>query len=274
VVAYLSKLSPEQRAALLARVETPDPAAAQENVRAPLASITDVDESAIEGSPSITDDETLFDLREPKRAVAKVTMASIPPPLPSRARSPRRLISGPRMSHPELVDAVSSHLPDLSFFETVAEAASFCLVTAMKVIPSLAGLALVRDDEQGGYIVVYAKGPRGFEVVRSRVPEEDPVVHAALAQGAPVAIEYGSQRVPLPRHAVFGDPWTVFVAAAESDHRCLATIELVDPIDGRALGESARRVLTTVTKHLAEFARARPSRIGNVFAPEQLGLQD
>lgn len=61
-----------------------------------------------------------------------------------------------------MADVVTS-LADLSFFGTAATAASFCLVTAMRVIPSLAGLALVRDYEKGGYLVVYARGVAAHE---------------------------------------------------------------------------------------------------------------
>ena len=200
--------------------------------------------------------------------------STIPPPLPSRARRYRSPISTPPTSHPELLDEVVAALDDLPSFETMVEAVSCCVVTAMQAIPSLAGLAVMRDDERGGYVVVYARGPRAYEVVRTRVPEDDAAVVAALTSGGPVSIEYGSDRAPPERHALFGDPWTVFVAPAQSSERCLGVIELVDPIDGRAMGDSARHALATIARGLAEFAKGRTLSYDRVFAPEHLGLED
>jgi hypothetical protein len=212
--------------------------------------------------------------------------STIPPPLPSRAfrlaraNRHRAPIMTPRTSRPELLDGVVTALEDLAFFETMVEAASFCLVTAMRAVPSLAGLALLRDEATemgGGYVVVYARGPRGYELVRTRVAEDDPAIGAALVRGGPVALEYGAGRTPPPRHTAFGDPWTAVVVPAQDERRCLGAFELVDPLDaldGRALGDSARETLATIARALVEFGQGRPQRLDNVFAPEQLGLED
>ncbi len=182
-------------------------------------------------------------------------------------------------------------LEDLSFFETMAEAAAFCLVTAMQAVPSLGGLAMLREEggETGGYIVVYARGPRAHEIVRLRVGEDDASIGAALVRGGPVALEYGDGRRPPSRHTVFGEPWTTLVVPVQEPHRCLGAIELVDPIDGCTLGDSTREALATIARRLVEFgngngngngnrtapSQSRPWRsVGNVFAPEQLGLED
>jgi hypothetical protein len=193
--------------------------------------------------------------------------SSVPPPLPDRARTPRKALSGP-------ADAVFAALRDLAFFETPVEAASFGAATAMSALPSLAALALLRDEENGGYVVVYARGPRAQVVVRSRIREDDPLVGLALVRGAPVQIEYGSDTPPPDRHAAFGDPWSALVAPIEVDDRCIGVLELVDPLDGRALGESARYALATIAQHLAAFLRGKPIVVANAFAPEQLGLED
>jgi hypothetical protein len=213
--------------------------------------------------------------------------STIPPPLPARAsrsHSYRAPIEPPPNSRPELqlLDKVVASLEDLTFFETMAEAASFCLVTAMQAVPSLGGLVLLREEggEAGGYIVVYARGPRGHEVVRARVGEDDPAIGASLVRGGPVALEYGDGRSPASRHTVFGDPWTTLVVPVQEPqepHRCLGSIELIDPIDGCSLGDGAREVLATIARRLVEFGHGRPERsraVGNVFAPEQLGLED
>jgi hypothetical protein len=196
--------------------------------------------------------------------------ATVPPPLPDRARGHARR---PALSHPEIPDTVFAGLRDLAFFETAIEAASFGLVTAMCALPSLAGLALLHDDEQGGYVVVYARGPRSYTVVRSRVPEDDPVVSLALVRGGPVSVEYGSDRPAPARHAAFGDPWLALAAPILIDDRCVGVVELVDPFDGRTLGESARHALSTVAQHLAVFIGGRVIAVDSAFAPEQVGLE-
>jgi hypothetical protein len=207
--------------------------------------------------------------------IAQVTderRSSVPPPLPARAR---KQMPTPRASHPEIVDHVFSTLRDLSFFETAVEAAAFCVCVAMKAIPSLAGLALLRDEEQGGYVVVYARGPRGYAVVRTRVPEDDPAVAAALTHGGPFSMEYGYDRSLTPeRHAEFGEPWTVLLAPVQGEERCMGAIELVDPLDGTSLGEADRQALATVALYLADFIRSHRLEVARAFSPAQVGLDE
>jgi hypothetical protein len=208
--------------------------------------------------------------------IAQVTeerRSSAPPPLPARAH---KQVPTPRASHPEIVDHVFSTLRDLSFFETPVEAAAFCVCVAMKAIPSLAGIAMLRDEQLGGYIAVYARGPRAYAVVRTRVPEGDVALVAALARGGPCSVEYDDERRPPERHASFGDPWTALVAPVQGEERCMGAIELVDPIDGKSLGDADRQALATVAQHLADFVRVRAHAldVGRAFAPEQVGREE
>ncbi|HEX5226005.1 MAG TPA: GAF domain-containing protein [Solirubrobacteraceae bacterium] len=206
--------------------------------------------------------------------IAQVTeerRSSAPPPLPARAH---KQVPTPRASHPEIVDHVFSTLRDLSFFETPVEAAAFCVCVAMKAIPSLAGIAMLRDEQLGGYIAVYARGPRAYAVVRTRVPEGDAALAAALARGGPCSVEYDDEHRPPERHASFGDPWTALVAPVQGEERCMGAIELVDPIDGKSLGDADRQALATVAQHLADFVRAHALDVGRAFAPEQVGLEE
>jgi hypothetical protein len=205
-------------------------------------------------------------------AVAPPRASSLPPPLPERARRERP--REPVGSRPEIVDRVFSSLRDLAFFETPVEAASFALVTALAAVPSLAGLALLRDDEHGGYAVVYARGPRSHCVVRARIDDDDAAVGLALVRGGPVAIEYGSDLPPPERHAAFGDPWAAFAVPIRIGDCCIGFLELVDPLDGRMLGESARHALTTIADHVAALVGDRLLFPGLAFAPEQIGLED
>jgi hypothetical protein len=145
---------------------------------------------------------------------------------------------------------------------------------AMKAIPSLAALALLRDERQGGYVVVYARGPRGYAVVRTRVPEDDALVAAALTRGGPHSVDYGDALRPPERHASFGDPWTALVAPVQGEERCLGAIELVDPLDGKSLGEADRQALATVAQHLADFVREHGVVVARAFAPAQVGLDE
>jgi hypothetical protein len=188
----------------------------------------------------------------------------------------------PPASRPEVLDGIVAMLDDLPFFETTVQAAAFGLVVAMKAVPSLAGMALLRDespDGSGGYIVVYARGatPGALALVRSRVPEDDAAIGAALVRGGPVSLEYGDGRKPPWRHTAFGDPWTSVIVPVQDEVRCLGSLELVDPTDCRPLDDFARETLATIARRLVELRRGRPSHagdLGNVFAPAQLGLED
>jgi hypothetical protein len=171
-----------------------------------------------------------------------------------------------------MTDTVLTALRDLTFFETPVEAMAFALVTALQALPSLGGLALLRDDESGGYGVVYARGPRASAAVRSRVPEDDPVVALALVRGGPVSVEYRSDTPPPDRHAGFGDPWSALVTPVQLAERCVGVIELVDPLEARLAGESGRSALAAIAQHLALFLRGRPLHTSHAFSPAQIGL--
>lgn len=212
------------------------------------------------------------DLEVVTEAEAPSRRSSVPPPLPTRAR--RNRAPGPRLSRPELAEAVGTAMRDLPFFETAVEAASFCLATALAILPSLAGVALLRDPDEGGYVVVYARGPRAADVVRLRVLDGDAAIGAAVAAGRPVALEYGSEAPPPERHAAFGDPWTALVAAVQGEERCVGALELVDPLDPGTLGESGRHALATIARHFADFLRGHDLVVRRAFAPEQVGLAD
>src|ERR1019366_6957740 len=103
---------------------------------------------------------------------------------------------------------------------------------------------------------------------------DDAIVGLALVRGGPVAVEYGSDTPPPGRHASFGDPWTALVAPIQLEERCIGVLELVDPLDGRTLGESARHALSTIAQHLAMFLRGREIVVRDAFAPEQVGLEE
>ena len=62
------------------------------------------------------------------------------------------------------------------------------------------------------------------------------------------------------------------MAPIQLEDRCVGVLELIDPLDGRTLGESARHALSTITQHLALFLRGRPLVVRDAFAPEQVGL--
>ena len=179
-------------------------------------------------------------------------------------------------SQPEMVDSIVGAAFDLTFLETAVEMASFGLVTALGTVPALAGVALLRDTRRGGYVVVYAQGPKAFSVVRARVDEDDALLALAATRGAPTSIEYATGQAPPERHSVFGDPWSVVVVPLLRAGRCIGAFELVDPLDGRPLGSSARDALATLAHHVADVVASLGPDIDvdGAFAPWQVGLED
>jgi hypothetical protein len=227
------------------RIPRPDPPpSALLDVTAPYAVLRDEPEASGEVRAMLESAE-LEVLAQPR--------SSVPPPLPARA-------------------TVRDSLRDLAFFETAVEGASFCLVTALRALPSLAGMALLRDPERGGYVVVYARGPRACAVVRSRVAERDPILEMARTRGAPLSVEYGDSLAPPERHASLGDPWRAVVAPVLVRDECIGALELIDPLEGGRLGAVERATLAAIAQRLASFVFERGLVVCNAFAPEQVGL--
>ena len=250
VLAYLAKLTAAERLDLLARAEVqggglaPDPSPGE--LGPPRPTLLSADLEVLYGTPALR--------------------STVPPPLPQRARR----VVAPVGPH----DAVVASMADLPLCESAAEAASVCVVAAMRVVPSLAGLALLQDTGRGDFVVVHSRGPRAGEIVRGRVGEDDALLGTARLLRAPAAIEYGVGRSPAGRHAVFGEPWTVLVVPCLDGGRYVAALELVDPIDGTALGESERGALAAIAGRLTDFCRERRVETGQVFSPAQVGLDD
>jgi hypothetical protein len=72
----------------------------------------------------------------------------------------------------------------------------------------------------------------------------------------------------------FGEPWAAFAVPIRLGERCIGLLELVDPLDGRSLCDSARHALSTIAEHLAVFIGDRELAVSQAFAPEQVGLED
>jgi hypothetical protein len=274
VVAYLTKLSREERAKLLERVE-------------PVAARRDAPEPEPEPAPEVTKEvdvpvicrQTLNSadlevLAEESAAKHEAPPAppsrssSVPPPLPERARVS---VSAPvpRESVPDATDILFEAMHELSFFETAVEGGSFCLVTALRAVPCLAGIVHLFHAETREYVAVYAQGPRSERVLLTRRPDNDPLLARAGLKRAPVVVEYGVDGAPpvAERHALFGDPWNVLVVPVVHGGRVLAAIELVDPIDGAPFGDVAVSALRYVAEKYGEFLAERGVVLGSVVPP-------
>ena len=88
-----------------------------------------------------------------------------------------------------------------------------------------------------------------------------------------MAIEYGSDTPPPERARGLRGSVDGARGPLVVDDRCVGVLELVDPLDGRTLGQSARHALSTITQHLAVFLRGRRIIVRDAFAPEQVGLE-
>ncbi len=60
----------------------------------------------------------------------------------------------------------------------------------------------------------------------------------------------------------------------QAEERCMGAIELVDPLDGKSLGDADRQALATVAMYLADILRSHRVEVARAFAPAQVGLDE
>jgi len=279
VVAHLAKLSDSERAALLERVSAivaPRPPIA---VRATLKS-SDV-EDAVAPRPSTPPPL-------PARALPKIIVAPDPPPQavspPVPATPPPAPPSSPpstlpstlppvsaivaRRSEPDATEVLFEAMHELDLFDSSAHAAAHCLATAIRVVPSLAGLVHLYDAKARTFVTVYGHGPRAERRVLERVAAEDALIARAARDKGPIVVDYPDAGVPAERHAFFGDPWSVLVAPIVAGGVVLGAIELVDPRDGAPFDERAKDAVCYVADRFAEFVKERGIDVSRVVRVE------
>jgi hypothetical protein len=200
--------------------------------------------------------------------------ASVPPPPPSGPRArPEELAPQappPRASMPEITDILFDAMHELNFFESAVEGASFCLVTAMRVVPCLAGLVHLYDAAAGDFVTVYAQGPRSEQLLGSRTPASDALFARASRGRKAVVVTYGAdaESEPMcPRHGFFGEPWSAAVAPVSRGGQMVAVLELIDPLDGAPFGEDAEAGLVYIAEHYADFLVQHGIEFGKIVAP-------
>ena len=191
------------------------------------------------------------------------------PLAPVSSSAPFSAMSPPRASSLEVTEILFEAMHDLSLFESAVEGGSFCLVTALRVVPCLAGLVHLVDVEAREFVVVYARGPRADKLVLSRVARGDALLERAASGGRPVVLDYSATDAPpqSERHAFFGDPWSALIVPIVHGGRTLGFLELIDPIDGAPFGAAAESALSYIAERYAEFVAERGIVLKNVVAP-------
>jgi GAF domain-containing protein len=183
-------------------------------------------------------------------------LVAAPAPSPSRATAP------------EITEILFDSMHELSFFDTAASGGSFCLVTAMRVVPCLAGIVHLYDADAGAFVIVYARGPRAERLVLKCTPDNDELLARAWREKKAIVVEYDGDaaKPPSERHAFFGDPWSVLVVPVVHGGRVLGMIELVDPLDGAPFGEAAENALKYIAEHYGAFVADRGIALKNLVA--------
>jgi GAF domain-containing protein len=295
VVEFLSKLTSVQRATLFARVEKllesrsapsrstapapktksdPPPSA---KVVAPTRPVAEPLKPKAEPAPAMRPtlpSADVEDVVEPPRP------PSSPPPPPSGpvARPPlanteatAAKVPPPRASVPDIHEILFDAMHELNFFEGAVEGASFCLVTAMRVVPCLAGLVHLYDETSNEFVTVYAQGPRSERLLASRTPASDDLFARASRGRRGLVVTYGSEpggeTLSCSRHAFFGDPWSAAVIPVAKDGRLVAVFELIDPLDGAPFGEDAESAMVYIATHYADFLAQHGVEFGKIVAP-------
>jgi hypothetical protein len=147
-------------------------------------------------------------------------------------------------------------MQDLSQLEGAFAGARFCLEAALRAVPSLAGLAHVRDPIRRDLVVLHALGPRADALLGMHNPEGDSLVMRAVHAGKPIAVVYGSEpgaeMATCARHAFF-DPWSVVLVPVIQGGQLLALLELIDPTSSSPTDEFTHSALAYVAERLGRF---------------------
>lgn len=184
--------------------------------------------------------------------------AMMPPPMPPPMPPSRSTLPPPRPSRvsPPTPRTPPRATPELTLFESARAGARSCLETAMRAVPSLAGLVHLRDRATGDLVVVHAQGPRAEHLLRTRTSQADALVARAAGAGKPMAITYGAEpgaeKTRCPRHELF-DPWSVVLVPVMHGGRLLALFEMIDPFDGNPFDAATQGALADIAGRLGGF---------------------
>ncbi len=170
----------------------------------------------------------------------------------------------PRCSEPDATEVLFEAMHELDMYDSSAQAAAHCLATAIRVVPSLAGLVHLYDARSRAFVTVYGHGPRAERRVLERVAEDDALIARAARDKGPIVVDYPDAGAPAERHAYFGDPWSVLVAPIVAGGVVLGAIELVDPRDGAPFDERAKDAVCYVADRFAEFVKERGIDVSKV----------
>ncbi len=149
---------------------------------------------------------------------------------------------------------------ELTKLESDSEGARFCLEAALAAVPSLAGLAHLRDPKTLELVVVHAQGPRADGLLQTRTAQSDALVARASRARKPTVATYGAEpdaeKAACPRHAFF-DPWSVVVVPVVHGGQLLGLLEMIDPLDGKPFDEHSQSALAYVAGRLGKFLADR-----------------
>jgi hypothetical protein len=192
-------------------------------------------------------------------ATAVATTAATEEPAPSASSAPPA--AGSAVDHSE---ELFRAMQELMRLDGAPEGARFCLDAALRSVPCMAGLALLRDRAMGDMSVVHARGPRADRLLRTRSQVDALMTRAGRAR-KPTVVTYGAEpgaeKAMCPRHALF-DPWSVVLVPVMHDGALVGLLELIDPIDGNPFDDQALSALAYVGSRLGRFLAERAADTG------------
>jgi hypothetical protein len=262
VVEYLVRASVEQRWRILSRAamathEEPAPASApppstERSTTMPPApfpsSIPPPPKQPVEVVPAPESKPPKLELVDaPSVAPPRLAYSAPPPPRTQKSAT-------------DPAEKLFEAMHELTLLESGPEGASFCLRTALAVVPCLAGLVHLRDPKTLELDVVHAQGPHADGLLHTHTPQTDPLVARAARAGKPTVATYGAEpdaeKTSCPRHAFF-DPWSVVIVPVTHGGQLLGLLEMIDPIDGNPSDEQAQAALAYIAERLGGFLAER-----------------
>jgi hypothetical protein len=179
-----------------------------------------------------------------------------PPPVPQSNALQPPPVAPTASSAPDATEQLFEAMQELSQLEGAFAGVRFCLESALRAVPCLAGIAHVRDPIRRDLVVLHARGPRADALLGMHNSEGDSLVGRAISAGKPIAVVYGSgpgaETTTCARHAFF-DPWGVILVPVLQGGQLLALLEMIDPISTSPSDDLAQSALAYVAERLGRF---------------------
>ena len=160
-----------------------------------------------------------------------------------------------RTSGDELISALFEAMHDLHFLRDALEGGDFCLALANEMMPCRASIVHVYDVNKRNFIAACATGAGTEALLGKRTPDSDLMLFRAMKTRKSLVTVDATQGDPaaVDRYRLLGGAKSVIVTPVMFGARSLASIEMMNPLDGQPFTEDEGHAMNYIAEQFAEF---------------------